>query len=67
MSTSVSMTRLMEERRQWRKDHPFGFWAKPHQKPDGSLDMYVWECGIPGKAQVLQPPFIHLLIKWFLY
>lgn len=62
MASSVSMARLVEERRQWRKDHPFGFWAKPVQKTDGSLNMYEWECGIPGKAQVfLFILLIHLL------
>uniref|UniRef100_A0A5S6R2G1 UBIQUITIN_CONJUGAT_2 domain-containing protein n=1 Tax=Trichuris muris TaxID=70415 RepID=A0A5S6R2G1_TRIMR len=32
----------------WKKDHPFGFVAKPMKKPDGSLNMLTWECGIPG-------------------
>lgn len=48
-SSSFALSRLMEERKQWRKDHPFGFFAKPTKKEDGSLDLMKWECGIPGK------------------
>jgi hypothetical protein len=33
MSGIVAM-RLAEERKSWRKDHPFGFIAKPAKKPD---------------------------------
>ncbi|RDH34181.1 ubiquitin-conjugating enzyme/RWD-like protein [Aspergillus welwitschiae] len=40
-------------RKQWRRDHPFGFYAKPHRTPQGTLDLKRWECGIPGKAQTL--------------
>jgi hypothetical protein len=29
-----------------------GFFAKPKKKADGTLDMMVWEVGIPGKADV---------------
>lgn len=46
---SLAITRLAEERKQWRKDHPFGFVAKPISNPDGSLDLLKWECAIPGK------------------
>ncbi|RKO96312.1 hypothetical protein CXG81DRAFT_13405 [Caulochytrium protostelioides] len=47
---ALCRNRLMEERKSWRKDHPFGFFAKPHKKPDGSLDLMTWLAGIPGKA-----------------
>lgn len=40
-------------RKQWRRDHPFGFYARPHRNPNGVLDLKRWECGIPGKAQTL--------------
>lgn len=40
-------------RKQWRKDHPFGFWAKPQKNPQGVLDMKVWECAIPGKKDTI--------------
>lgn len=41
--------RLEEERKNWRKDHPFGFFAKPTVTPDGNLNLMKWEFGIPGK------------------
>lgn len=40
-------------RKQWRRDHPFGFYAKPHRTPQGALDLKRWECGIPGKAKTM--------------
>mmetsp|Transcript_1187 Transcript_1187/g.1820 ORF Transcript_1187/g.1820 Transcript_1187/m.1820 type:complete len:136 (+) Transcript_1187:2347-2754(+) len=39
-----------KERKQWRKDHPPGFYIKPVAKPDGSSDIFHWKGGIPGKA-----------------
>ncbi|KAG9102586.1 E2 SUMO-conjugating protein ubc9 [Ceratobasidium sp. 370] len=45
----ICRTRLAEERKQWRKDHPYGFYAKPAKAPDGSLNLLEWEVGIPGK------------------
>jgi ubiquitin-conjugating enzyme E2 I len=36
-------------RKQWRKDHPFGFYAKPQRNAQGVLEIRKWECGIPGK------------------
>ncbi|KAI3402294.1 hus5 [Candida oxycetoniae] len=47
---SLCKIRLQEERKQWRKDHPFGFYAKPVKNADGSLDLKSWTAGIPGKA-----------------
>ncbi|KAI9316698.1 SUMO-conjugating enzyme ubc9 [Dichotomocladium elegans] len=49
MSNGIARTRLLEERKQWRKDHPHGFWARPGKNQDGSLDLMQWTCGIPGK------------------
>jgi ubiquitin-conjugating enzyme E2 I len=46
--TSVSIGRLNEERKNWRKDHPPGFYARPVKKDDNSTDIMKWECGIPG-------------------
>lgn len=40
-------------RKLWRKDHPFGFFAKPARNPQGLLDLKVWECGIPGKEKTM--------------
>ncbi|KAI8065254.1 SUMO-conjugating enzyme ubc9 [Gongronella butleri] len=49
MSSGIARGRLMEERKQWRKDHPHGFWARPGKNADNSLNLMVWHCGIPGK------------------
>ncbi|KAI6005874.1 ubiquitin-conjugating enzyme 9 [Pisolithus albus] len=47
----ICRTRLAEERKQWRKDHPsYGFYAKPVKSADGSMNLLEWEVGIPGKA-----------------
>ncbi|TGZ80437.1 ubiquitin carrier protein [Ascodesmis nigricans] len=52
--SSLCINRLQEERKQWRKDHPFGFYAKPARKADGTgLDLMRWQCGIPGKENTL--------------
>lgn len=40
-------------RKQWRRDHPFGFYAKPQRSPQGVLDLKRWECAVPGKANTL--------------
>lgn len=40
-------------RKQWRKDHPFGFYARPQRNPTGVLDLKLWECGIPGKEKTI--------------
>jgi len=48
MATNLCRLRLAEERKQWRKDHPYGFYARPTKQGD-ALNLLVWECGIPGK------------------
>lgn len=50
---SLCKTRLQEERKQWRKDHPFGFYARPRKTADGTLDLTRWDAGIPGKPNSL--------------
>ena len=50
---ALCMNRLNEERKQWRRDHPFGFYAKPQRNAQGVLDLKTWECGIPGKEKTL--------------
>jgi len=47
--TGLAAQRLSEERKNWRKNHPHGFVAKPNKKTDGTLDLSVWNCIIPGK------------------
>ena len=46
---SLAQARLREERKTWRREKPFGFWARPVQQKDGSLDLLRWEAGIPGR------------------
>ncbi|KAL4067706.1 ubiquitin-conjugating enzyme/RWD-like protein [Scleroderma citrinum] len=48
--SGICRMRLAEERKQWRKDHPFGFYAKPVKAADGSMNLMEWEVGIPGKT-----------------
>ena len=33
----VALSRLTQERKNWRRDHPFGYVAKPENKPDGEF------------------------------
>ena len=48
-----SETLLTSIRKQWRRDHPFGFFAKPVRTAQGVLDLKKWECGVPGKDKTL--------------
>lgn len=68
--SGIALIRLTEERKLWRKDHPFvsillfinvftfyrlnlqGFTARPVKKADGTLNLLLWECEIPGKTGV---------------
>ncbi|POS78840.1 ubiquitin-conjugating enzyme E [Diaporthe helianthi] len=50
---SLCMNRLQEERKLWRRDHPFGFYARPTRNSEGILDLKNWECGIPGKEKTI--------------
>jgi len=47
--SGIAIARLAEERKAWRKDHPFGFIARPTKNPDGTLNLMNWECAIPGR------------------
>lgn len=47
------MSVVADCRKQWRKDHPFGFYARPQKNAQGVLDLKVWECGIPGKEKTI--------------
>jgi len=48
-SSGIAQGRLKEERKNWRRDHPFGFYARPMSGTDGSSNLMTWEAGIPGK------------------
>jgi hypothetical protein len=45
----LAVGRLIDERKNWRKDHPPGFFARPVKNADLSTDIMVWEAGIIGK------------------
>ena len=47
--SGIAQARLSEERKGWRKDHPFGFIARPMKNSDGSFNLMLWEYAIPGK------------------
>eukprot|EP01064_Diplonema_japonicum_P028192 TRINITY_DN4267_c0_g1_i1.p1 TRINITY_DN4267_c0_g1~~TRINITY_DN4267_c0_g1_i1.p1 ORF type:complete len:158 (+),score=24.08 TRINITY_DN4267_c0_g1_i1:79-552(+) len=46
---AIAIQRLKEERRNWRKDRPFGFYARPLTDESGELNLLEWEAVIPGK------------------
>lgn len=50
MSDSLATQRLRQERKNWRRNHPPGFWARPTTNPDGSLNLMSWQAGIPGRT-----------------
>lgn len=57
--TSIAVGRLSEERKNWRKDHPPGFYARPAKREDNSMNIMVWEVGIPGKeSKPMQNPVV---------
>ncbi|XP_048201722.1 SUMO-conjugating enzyme UBC9-like [Perognathus longimembris pacificus] len=47
--SGIALSRLAQERKEWRKDHLFGFVAVPTKHPDGTMNLMNWECTIPGK------------------
>ena len=47
--SGIAVGRLTEERKNWRKDHPAGFYARPAKKDDNSTNIMEWETGIPGR------------------
>lgn len=51
--SGIAAGRLAEERKHWRKDHPFGFIAKPVKNADGTLNLFNWECAIPGRKDTI--------------
>jgi ubiquitin-conjugating enzyme E2 I len=44
---------LTVRRKQWRRDHPFGFFAKPARNSQGMMDLKKWEVGVPGKEKTI--------------
>lgn len=51
--SGIARGRLQEERRNWRKEHPYGFHARP-ANTDGQTNLLIWHCGIPGLPNVCE-------------
>uniref|UniRef100_A0A7S2TQV0 UBC core domain-containing protein n=1 Tax=Lotharella oceanica TaxID=641309 RepID=A0A7S2TQV0_9EUKA len=46
---ALAKKRLAQERKNFRKTKPYGFFARPEKLPDGSQNLFKWKCGFPGK------------------
>lgn len=46
---SIKKTRLVEERRNWKRKPIPGFEARPKVDASGVQNISVWECKIPGE------------------
>ncbi|KAJ4905201.1 SUMO-conjugating enzyme SCE1 [Raphanus sativus] len=55
MSGGIARGRLTEERKAWRKNHPHAFVAKPETCSDGTNNLMIWQCIIPGKSGGWRP------------
>ncbi|KAF1734392.1 SUMO-conjugating enzyme ubc9 [Beauveria bassiana D1-5] len=62
---ALCQTRLQQERKLWRKDHPFGFYARPVRTKEGVLDLKKWECGVPGKDKTIWEGGLFKLVVTF--
>eukprot|EP00835_Amoeboradix_gromovi_P006619 NODE_816_length_3944_cov_0.511573.p4 type:complete len:159 gc:universal NODE_816_length_3944_cov_0.511573:173-649(+) len=47
--SNAAILRLQKERKNFRKERPFGFSAVPQKSPNGELNLLSWTCKIPGK------------------
>lgn len=61
--SGIAIARLGEERKNWRKDHPPGFYARPTKKPDNSQNLMCWETGIPGKSFFVNLQILNLFLS----
>ncbi|ELP92783.1 SUMO-conjugating enzyme UBC9, putative [Entamoeba invadens IP1] len=52
MSQMTAVSRIVEEQRAWRKDHPPGFIARPVRE-GGKPDLFRWECLVPGAKDTI--------------
>jgi ubiquitin-conjugating enzyme E2 I len=64
--TSIAMQRLMEERKSWRKERPYGFAAAPEKDLLTGLPNFLrWKCSIPGpKDTIWDRGFFPLTIEF---
>ena len=61
----IRKERLLQERKNWRKSHPFGFIAKPVKGDDGELDLKHWRCILPGvKDTIWQGAQLQLFMEF---
>ena len=40
--SGIARARLTSERKNWRKEHPHGFYARPEVSEDGSTNLFKW-------------------------
>ena len=63
--SGIARGRLSQERKHWRRDKPFGMHARPQSKADGSTDLLIWDCIIPGKkATTWDGAFLPLTLRF---
>ena len=63
--SGIALDRLRSERKSWRKDHPHGFFARPMRNSDGSTNLLIWKCGIPGKMNTAWQGGLYRLTMYF--
>jgi ubiquitin-conjugating enzyme E2 I len=63
--SGLALERLQQERKQWRRSHPFGFVAKPDKTESGTTNLLTWRCKIPGKPQTEWEGGVYRLNMYF--
>lgn len=63
--SGIARARLAAERKNWRKEHPLGFYARPETNKDGSTNLFRWKCGIPGKTGTDWDGGVYTLVMMF--
>lgn len=53
-TNSVTRNRLIEERKAWRKDRPFGFHAKPKVGDNGCVFNGIDQCAVESRSSSVQ-------------
>jgi ubiquitin-conjugating enzyme E2 I len=65
MANTFAVARLEQERKRWRQDHPPGFIARPQRLPNGEMNLFAWDCLIPGRDDtVWAGGFFPLLLQF---
>jgi ubiquitin-conjugating enzyme E2 I len=54
--SAAATQRLQAERKNWRKEHPRGFVAKPNTNADGSSNLFEWTAKVPARATSIWAP-----------